>query len=81
MRSVFSPRRLSLISYPYASPAEISRDTYRSPSVTEKEVREVVSRRAYAIWEGEGRPEQCDLSHWLQAETEVLQQAREPTTA
>jgi hypothetical protein len=31
---------------------------------------ENVSRRAYELWEKEGRPEGCDLRHWLQAEQE-----------
>jgi len=31
---------------------------------------DVVSRRAYQLWEQEGRPEGCDLRHWLQAEQE-----------
>lgn len=30
-----------------------------------------ISRRAYEIWESEGRPEGCDLKHWLQAEQEL----------
>ena len=30
-----------------------------------------ISRRAYEIWEREGRPEGCDLKHWLQAEQEM----------
>ena len=32
---------------------------------------DAVSRRAYEIWEREGRPEGCDLRHWLQAEQEL----------
>jgi hypothetical protein len=32
---------------------------------------EAISRRAYQIWEQEGRPEGCDLRHWLQAEQEL----------
>src|SRR6185503_3138338 len=32
---------------------------------------DVVSRRAYEIWESEGRPEGCDFRHWLQAEHEL----------
>jgi hypothetical protein len=32
---------------------------------------EEISRRAYEIWENEGRPEGCDLRHWLQAEQEL----------
>jgi hypothetical protein len=32
---------------------------------------EEVSRRAYELWEQEGRPEQKDLHHWLRAEQEL----------
>ena len=32
---------------------------------------EEISRRAYELWESEGRPEGCDLRHWLQAEQEL----------
>jgi hypothetical protein len=32
---------------------------------------EAISRRAYEIWEREGRPEGADLRHWLQAEQEL----------
>lgn len=32
---------------------------------------EDISRRAYEIWENEGRPEGSDLRHWLQAEQEL----------
>ena len=34
---------------------------------------DAVSRRAYEIWESEGRPEGCDLRHWLQAKQELGQ--------
>lgn len=37
-----------------------------SPSGSEE-----ISRRAYELWEKEGRPEGCDLRHWLQAEQEL----------
>lgn len=30
--------------------------------------------RAHAIWEGRGRPDGCDLEHWLLAEMELLAQ-------
>jgi hypothetical protein len=30
-----------------------------------------ISRRAYELWEQEGRPEGSDLRHWLQAEKEL----------
>lgn len=32
---------------------------------------DAVSRRAYELWENEGRPEGSDLRHWLQAEQEL----------
>jgi hypothetical protein len=32
---------------------------------------EDISRRAYELWENEGKPEGCDLRHWLQAEQEL----------
>ena len=32
---------------------------------------EVIRERAYAIWEEEGRPEGCDLDHWLRAEADL----------
>lgn len=32
---------------------------------------DTISRRAYELWEAEGRPEGCDLRHWLQAEQEL----------
>jgi hypothetical protein len=33
---------------------------------------EAVSRRAYELWEQEGRPESRDLHHWLRAEQQLL---------
>ena len=33
-----------------------------------------VRERAYAIWERDGRPEDKNLDHWLQAETEIGKQ-------
>ena len=33
-----------------------------------------VRERAYEIWEQTGRPENKDVEHWLQAETEITQQ-------
>jgi hypothetical protein len=32
---------------------------------------DAISRRAYELWEQEGRPEGCDLRHWLQAEQQL----------
>ena len=33
---------------------------------------DAISRRAYELWEKEGRPESRDLHHWLRAEQELL---------
>jgi hypothetical protein len=33
---------------------------------------EAISRRAYELWEQEGRPESRDLHHWLRAEQELI---------
>jgi hypothetical protein len=35
-------------------------------------LREEVERRAYEIWEREGRPEGQDVEHWLAAERQLL---------
>jgi hypothetical protein len=32
---------------------------------------DTISRRAYELWEQEGRPEGADMRHWLQAEQEL----------
>src|SRR5215212_9004564 len=32
---------------------------------------DAISRRAYELWEKEGRPEGSDLRHWLQAEQDL----------
>ena len=32
---------------------------------------DAISRRAYELWEKEGRPDGSDLRHWLQAEQEI----------
>ena len=35
------------------------------------EMEQVISARAYALWEEEGRPDGRALAHWLAAESEV----------
>jgi hypothetical protein len=30
-----------------------------------------IARRAYQLWEAEGRPDGSDVRHWLQAEEEI----------
>ena len=40
---------------------------------------EAISRRAYELWEQEGRPESRDLHHWLRAEQELLAEQQKAT--
>lgn len=53
------------------------RGDYRRSSELEKVVMsldnlaEQIRKRAYEIWEGEGRPHGRDMEHWSRAETEV----------
>jgi hypothetical protein len=42
---------------------------------------EAISRRAYEIWEKEGRPENRDLHHWLRAEKELLDEQAKQQSA
>jgi hypothetical protein len=48
-----------------------SNPTSSSSLSTSQMPAEAVSRRAYELWEQDGRPEGRDLQHWLQAEQEV----------
>ena len=36
-----------------------------------EDVRDRIQRRAYELWESEGRPEGREHTHWLQAEREI----------
>lgn len=46
--------------------------TPRTPSETD------VARKAYELWEAEGRPEGRDVAHWHQAERDVTEPVIEP---
>jgi hypothetical protein len=35
-----------------------------------------IARRAYELWEAEGRPHGGELQHWLRAETELMARLR-----
>ena len=37
-----------------------------------------IAKRAYAIWESEGRPSGRDFEHWLRAEAEITAPASAP---
>ncbi|MGA2043042.1 MAG: DUF2934 domain-containing protein [Roseiarcus sp.] len=39
---------------------------------------EIIKARAYAIWEGEGRPDGRDLEHWRRASQEIAAMDAEP---
>ena len=41
---------------------------------------DAISRRAYELWEREGRPDGADLRHWLQAEQELNANRQETPT-
>lgn len=41
---------------------------------------ELIRRRAYAIWEQEGRPEGQDRRHWEQASREMQREERGPNS-
>lgn len=58
-RAVYAPRVMNDSSSP---------DTSTSTALTGSDA---ISRRAYEIWEREGRPEGNDMRHWLQAEQEL----------
>jgi hypothetical protein len=38
--------------------------------------REEILHRAYAIWEGEGHPDNRQLANWLDAEAEMMGRVR-----
>ncbi|MBB2673678.1 UNVERIFIED_ORG: hypothetical protein GGE44_003247 [Rhizobium esperanzae] len=40
---------------------------------------EQIRRRAYEIWEAEGRPEGADLRHWMQARDELAGEDEDAT--
>jgi len=46
-----------------------------------EEMEQVISVRAYALWEAEGRPDGRALNHWLAAEQECRAPAGRETPA
>lgn len=45
-------------------------------AIPSKAAHEEILHRAYSIWECSGRPEHCEMDHWLKAEDEVLAEAQ-----
>jgi Protein of unknown function (DUF2934) len=46
-----------------------------------EDVHDRIQRRAYELWESEGRPEGREHSHWLQAEHEVAKRRGQRASA
>jgi hypothetical protein len=42
-----------------------------SPKTDKSPTQEDIARRAYEIYVERGRPEGCDLEHWLEAEAQI----------
>jgi len=45
-----------------------------------EQIHESIARRAYELWEAEGRPDDCADAHWLQAESELMTEQGAPRT-
>lgn len=57
---------------PEAIPSAV---TAREAQEASRDVEERIRRRAYEIWEEEGRPGERAEDHWLRAEAEILGKA------
>jgi hypothetical protein len=65
---------LPLILDPEMGLSRVIRDSFAFATSTSTAAREEIFRRAHAIWESEGCPDDRQLDHWLQAESEFLGQ-------
>jgi hypothetical protein len=52
-----------------------------APRRQKEDVRDRIQRRAYELWESEGRPEGREHTHWLQAEREIARTRGQPVAA
>jgi hypothetical protein len=82
-----SPKR-AVASSQTAAPGAKSSPTRRTIRATSPKIdlRVAIERRAYELWEAEGRPGGRDQSHWYRAEQELAQMRgrgpkRAPTSA
>jgi hypothetical protein len=48
-----------------------------APKRRKDDLQERIRRRAYELWENEGRPQGREQAHWLQAEREVARARRQ----
>jgi hypothetical protein len=53
-------------------PAGHGENVMRAIEMPRADVQERIRRRAYSLWEEEGRPEGCADAHWLRAEAEMI---------
>jgi hypothetical protein len=59
-------------SHPGFLKRKIGSNSMQTQTASRKSIRhEDIAVRAYQIWEAAGRPDGCELQHWLQAEKEL----------
>ena len=76
MKSVTVSPPLPMILDPEVRVSPQRPDDFAGLVATDRAAREEILHRAYAIWESDGHPENRQLSHWLEAEADVLRQVR-----
>lgn len=74
MNSTLVARFLPLILDPEIGFSRLVRDGFALAATTTIAAQDGIFRRAHAIWESEGCPDDHQLDHWLQAESEFLRQ-------
>ncbi len=57
-----------------------TRKCWTGEPAREAEIRHLVAQRAYELWENQGRPHGHDVTHWHQAEQEIMNCVRDPST-
>jgi hypothetical protein len=72
MKSTPPQPRVPTILHPDSHGTKPSIKGFEGLTATDTAAREEITHRAYSIWECAGRPEHCELAHWLEAEAEVL---------
>jgi hypothetical protein len=67
-----TPRRRTTTAVTEAKPPASAGAPMLPATATPRNAEEEIRRRAYELYEHEGRPEGRDQEHWLRAETELL---------
>jgi hypothetical protein len=76
MKSYRSARDLPLVLDREPASASQARDNFPGMKSADRAPREEILHRAYAIWEGEGHPDNRQLANWLDAEAEMMGRVR-----